>query len=495
MKHILLIIFTTTALLGYTQSAGNLDFDFNGNGIWNKSLATENDIVYQIATDNQNKIILAGNADSSSLGISLLTISRLNPDGSFDNSFSSDGIVKTIIDNKNFQVVKLLVQNDRKIIAVCGGNNELALVRLNANGSLDNTFSFDGKVVTNAITLPRTATLDKDGNIFVLGDKGVSGSDLVIAKFNSSGSLDVNFGTAGVKTTSLVFDVRAKSIFVDNDANIYVGGHYYSSQSGKLFLTRLTSSGNVDFNFIGSTGYSSVVFNQSAVMTDMQPSKNGGFIVLGQSSDGICLAKFAANGKLIAQFGNGGRAEYLFGLKSIYSTGLAEQPDGKILVGGHVFNTALESYFIAARFEENGAIDNSFGTNGYKLIAMSSKPMVEWPSSYATCLQADFRFLIAGTVGPPNGLNMTITRVLTGVVSDINELENVVKTRIFVANNIVTVHSPNESRLNLIDFTGRKLESFNLSSGTSQLNLGYLPDGIYFLKEGKETFKVVVSKY
>lgn len=495
MKHLLIVIFTTAALLCYTQIAGSLDLDFNGSGIWNKSIAIENDIAYQVATDNQNKIIVAGNADSSSLGISPLTIVRLNPDGSFDNSFSSDGIMKTIIDNKSFQVVKLLVQNDRKIIAVSIGNNELALVRLNANGSLDNTFSFDGKVVTNAITLPRTATLDKDGNIFVLGDKGVSGSDLVIAKFNSSGSLDVNFGNAGVKTISLVFDVRAKSIFVDTDANIYVGGHFYSSQSGKLFLTRLTPSGDIDFNFIGSTGYSSVAFNKSAVMTDMQPSKNGGYIVLGQSDDGICLAKFAANGKLIAQFGNGGRSEHLFGLKNIYATGLAEQPDGKILVGGHAFNAALESYFIAARFEENGAIDNSFGTSGYKLIAVNSKPKTEWPVSFATCLQADNRFLIAGTVGPPNGLNMTITRVLTGILSEINEPENALNTRIFVSNNIVTVYSPNSSNLNLIDFTGRIIESFNLSSGTSQHNLAYLRDGIYFLNDRNKSFKVIVTKY
>jgi uncharacterized delta-60 repeat protein len=94
---------------------------------------------------------------------------------------------------------------DYKIVAAghtstSGGNFNFALVRYNADGSLDTTFNTTGIVTTNFGQLDdiHDAVLQGDGKIVAVGSTFIGGKvELALARYSNDGSLDTSFGTAG----------------------------------------------------------------------------------------------------------------------------------------------------------------------------------------------------------------------------------------------------------------------------------------------------------
>jgi uncharacterized delta-60 repeat protein len=140
-------------------------------------------------------------------------VARFNADGSLDNSFSSDG--KTTIDFAGTYCFgnAMVLQPDGKILiagfAVDGldflNGYNFAVTRLNTNGSLDNTFSGDGKTTVDFAASADQANsmiLQADGKILVAGfaTEAVGGSNFAISRFDADGALDTSFSGDG-KTT------------------------------------------------------------------------------------------------------------------------------------------------------------------------------------------------------------------------------------------------------------------------------------------------------
>ena len=74
-------------------------------------------------------------------------ITRLDADGSFDTTFNFDGKVTVDFDGGADECVNVAIQADGKIVAVgisrgtgTGSTADFAVVRLDADGSLDPTF-------------------------------------------------------------------------------------------------------------------------------------------------------------------------------------------------------------------------------------------------------------------------------------------------------------------------------------------------------------------
>ena len=99
---------------------------------------------------------------------------RLNPDGSVDNSFDADGRRIDNIGIGNAVGEGVIVQPDGKILAVASSSTKgLALARFNADGSLDSSFDADGKI-THKLSAHQAAAhdvaLQSDGKIVLAGD-------------------------------------------------------------------------------------------------------------------------------------------------------------------------------------------------------------------------------------------------------------------------------------------------------------------------------------
>ena len=190
-------------------------------------------------------------------------------DGDLDATFDVDGRVTTdfiIGGTGSFNDARgVAIQTDGKIVVVgtvqiSGTNYNFGVTRYNPDGSLDTTFSDDGRLTTDFSTLHDSANgvaIQTDGKI-VAG--GVCSAYLYIcfARYNSDGSLDASFGSDGngkVSVTDYSFNyyLYCLSVALQDDGKIVAAG-YVRPQSGgptNFLVVQLNSNGRLDTSFDG----------------------------------------------------------------------------------------------------------------------------------------------------------------------------------------------------------------------------------------------------
>jgi uncharacterized delta-60 repeat protein len=131
--------------------------------------------------------------------------------------------------------------------------------------------------------------------------------------------------------------------------------------------------------------------------TDAILQPNGDIVVSG----GFGVARFLPTGKPDTTFGSGGQASAGFaGGES--RTGVALQPDGKILWVGSQANASFPPFgtfaFAVARFNANGTLDTTFGSGGHASVEFFAPPMQGAQEfADAVLVQPDGRILVAGS--------------------------------------------------------------------------------------------------
>jgi len=215
---------------------GSLDTTFGGGlgsvltSIFNN---TENDITTANAIDIQadGKIVVAGSGYSSIVDQTFFALTRHNTNGSIDSTFDTDGIVTTSIETSS-GASAISIQIDGKIV-VTGysenylGNMVFALSRYNTNGSLDTNFGTAGIVTTNLLNgIAIDISIQTDGKIVVAGYSSYNGPQSLfsITRYNTNGSLDNTFGNVGIVTTSIGVNSLARGIALQADGKIVVAG-------------------------------------------------------------------------------------------------------------------------------------------------------------------------------------------------------------------------------------------------------------------------------
>jgi uncharacterized delta-60 repeat protein len=271
------------------------------------------------------KILVAGTASGAGQDFAL---ARYNADGTFDTTFGSGtGKVKVDFFGGADQGQSVVVQQNGKIVVAgaattSAGVQEFALVRFNADGTLDATFGAGtGKVVTNfgsTLAPGQSATLQPDGKILVSGyavQATVTNYDFALARYNADGSLDTTFGNGtGRVMTDFTGGDDGQSVALQSDGKIVVSGY----AGGNFAVARYNSDGSLDTSFGAGTG---------KVTTDFFNS----FDIGGQT--------------------------------------MVIQGDGKIVVSGYVLYPSGGTYDIAlVRYNADGSLDSGFG--GSALITL-----------------------------------------------------------------------------------------------------------------------------
>ena len=151
-----------------------------------------------------------------------------------DLSFGGTGKVTTAFSIGNAAASNMVRQTDGKIVVVGTGSNgttdDILLARYNVDGSLDTAFSGDGKVITDSGLNEKgsSVALQSDGKIVVAGYH-FDGTQEVFAvwRYNANGSLDTSFSGDGKATTSFFaagFPCEATTVAVQSNDKIVVGG-------------------------------------------------------------------------------------------------------------------------------------------------------------------------------------------------------------------------------------------------------------------------------
>jgi uncharacterized delta-60 repeat protein len=375
-------------------SAGALDPTFGSGGLVT-TVPGSGGLPQAMAIQSNGDIVVAGWAKDPRTGLQDFSVARYNLDGTLDTTFGNGGIVLTPIGRINSTGNALAIQPDGKILV--GGYSsyygakqqvygEAALVRYNANGTLDSTF---GGSKTPGIALSTTAqpincmALEANGEIAAAGTNQV-------ALFTSRGSLDTSFGQGGVALLSGLSGLSVNAIAVQpTDGKIVTTGAAQAANGTRPdFLARLNPNGSLDSTF-GSGGYVSQQFSPVTPLSSwtatiahsllIQPDGKlvtAGFVQVSYNADGrqygLFLARLNSDGSPDLGFGSGG---------SVISTALdggqghagmvARQADGSLVVAG--VQDAGPGGLATSRYTASGQLDTTWGANGVSDVYVSGR--------------------------------------------------------------------------------------------------------------------------
>jgi len=303
--------------------------------------------------------------------------------GSLDTTFGNGGIVTTAFETiSNPNVVA--IQPDGKIV-VAGYDlytpgGVIAIARYNTDGSLDNSFGGDGKVITiiSGYDFANAVAIQADGKIVVTGATGGSGWDILVARYNSDGSLDTSFHGNGIVMTDTrsgtrIYEDIGYGVAIQTDGKIVISGSSFyldpdtlDSSDGNSVVARYNSDGSLDASFGRGGIVSTGTGNPFGFGMALQP--DGKIVVVGNSfeADGMEVVRYNANGSLDTPFGNNGKA--VSPASGGYGLNVALQADGKIVVVGSISHS-----FMIVRFSDSGSPDTSFGIGGVVTTAFGQQ--------------------------------------------------------------------------------------------------------------------------
>lgn len=348
---------------------GAADFSFGGgSGVINVDLGTRDNEADAVAILPDEKILVAC-SDSDKV-----VLLRLLPNGSLDPSFGTNGRVQYKGNNASALSKSMAVQPDGKIVIAgsnivsAGFSEDMLAIRFMPNGTLDNTFGTNGQVTVNFFGGSEQANaviLQADGKIVIGGFASTQTfKNLALVRLNSNGTLDAGFGVGGKKTFSPLnnnCDKEITQMAMANDGQVVAATTIRDSITlyDNMVALRFTNAGNLDASF-GINGIVNVPFSQQqSYGTCIAIQPNGQILLGGNLSDGLGhnffkAVRLSTDGNGNVDFGNG--KGYTLDI-DFYTNGsqnvcaIALDKNARIIMAGYASDPAHSnySYFAAVR--------------------------------------------------------------------------------------------------------------------------------------------------
>ncbi len=300
--------FARRSIVRYDPS-GAVDPSFNA------SLTTDG-AVTAIARQPDGKILVGGEFTSAN-GNPCNNLARFNDDGTFDNTFDAGlgPLRRTYFSPIN----SIKLQADGKILVggqfnKFNGSDKRSLVRLNQDGSVDQSFTLSGPDFDISFYGLRDLAVLADGKLLVTGNTMrilPSNFNKPIARLNVDGSLDTTFSTTSLGNFISTDGYR---VLVQPDGKILIVGFFQAIGASAKFAFRLNADGTTDASFIAVTGTSTII--------DAFLQPDGKVVYAGQNF----TRRLTSTGGFDMSFTSVSADNSV--------KGLVQQADGKILVGG-----------------------------------------------------------------------------------------------------------------------------------------------------------------
>ena len=380
---------------------GDLDYTFGIGGKAISPFVTTLSDAHGMTLQSDGKTVVVGGTSAGGGGSSDAIVLRYKSDGILDSTFSGDGMLSTDF-GASESYAGVAVQPDGKVVTV-GTNSTITniiLARYTSAGVLDNTFDGDGRATITlagktVVTASEVAVLS-DGKLLLAG---YVDSDIAILRVNSNGSLDTSFDADGYAVANLGMTARGFSMTLQADGKIVVAGDAYTNgnwNQAQAAVVRFNSNGSLDTTFDGDGMQTFTFGGTSQTLYSSTVQSDGRIVVAGGATSGgaddIAVARFNSNGSLDTTFGGDGKITVDVAGGSDGSSGVTMHPDGKkIYVAGYA-GTGGYSDAVVARINGNGSLDTSFSSDGIAIQDVRSQ------SDFAQSMvvQSDGKVVLAG---------------------------------------------------------------------------------------------------
>ncbi|MGH2724888.1 MAG: delta-60 repeat domain-containing protein [Actinomycetota bacterium] len=331
--------------------------------------------------------------------------------GDLDPAFGGNGKVTTNFPGGGDGASGVAIQEDGKIVAAGGAGGRFAVARYRKDGSLDPSFSGNGKVTTSFPGIREGAAavaIQEDGKIVAAGGMATgTGGRFALARYNTNGTLDPTFGGDGKVTANFTAGGDfAAGVAIQANGKIVAAGS--ANWNARFAVARYRKDGALDPAFSGN----------GKVTTNFTPGEDGAFSVavqadgqivaagfIGEGSDEprFALARYLPDGSLDPAFGGDGRVSTNFVDDALdVARGVAVQADGRIVAAGSAGEDSGNSRFGLARYEVDGALDPSFGGDG-RVTTNFIAGVDNFDLAEAVAIQANGNIVAAGRDGSPVG--------------------------------------------------------------------------------------------
>jgi uncharacterized delta-60 repeat protein len=421
---------------------GDIDTTFGTGGRVTTDFAGNFDFADGVLAQSNGKIVAVGYAHTETpFEASDFAVARYLANGDPDTSFSGDGRKRTDFDGFGDQATAVARQADGKLVVVgssdvAASDSRMAVVRYTTGGSLDTTFSGDGKVRTGFTGLGSSSASDvaiqPDGKIVVVGNgltgaphhrlrpaggPGV-GSDIAVARFKANGALDASFSGDGRVTTNVAgFDSATAVVVLPSGKIVVAGRSQTDGGEQRIVAVRYLPGGAPDPAFSGD----------GTVVVNLVPGEPEGAAGVGIRSDGrivigawanngvdgasgndLAAAVLSSGGALYLPFGGGdGKAFADFGADESPDE-MLRQDDGKLVyVATRPFVSGGDPQAIwVFRLTSGGAADGGFGVAGRAEVEFAGGA-----GGFAIDVDTEGRAVAAGRVGLGSAADFALTRL------------------------------------------------------------------------------------
>ncbi len=343
------------------KNNGSLDSTFGTNGIVITGNANTIDVVQKILVQTDGKIILIGHSvPMPGVEYTDYAVLRLLANGSPDPSFGTNGVTTFFftsgVDDYAYSGA---LQTDGKIVVggyvTSGFGGDFGVARLNTDGTLDNTFNGTGKQIidfSGGADVCFSIALQSDGKILATGyPSNGTVYQFGTVRLNTNGTIDNTYGTNGKATTSIgtLEDVATASA-IQSDNKLVVTGYSFSPQMKTLYATaRYNTNGTLDNTFGTGGMVTTAVDTNNNWGRAVVVQSDGKIIVAGQVTIGVNftqhfgLVRYNANGTLDNTFGTGGKVITQISPDISAPSALALQGNNKVIAGGiAAFNSQID---------------------------------------------------------------------------------------------------------------------------------------------------------
>ena len=297
------------------------------------------------------------------------------------------------------------LQADGKIVAAGGSGDTFALARYLSNGNLDTSFGTNGLVTTDFSSFldwGESIAIQPDGKILVAGQVYINRA-CGIARYNPNGSLDTSFGGDGKVATNFLENDGINALAIQLDGKIIALGYAFNNidvSTSDFTLARYNPDGSLDLSFDGDGKLTTDFFGLFDYATDIVLQPDGKILVTGHVGDitktNIGVVRYNSNGSLDVSFDGDGKAitGFVYGAAG---EAIELQADGKIVVAGRASNSR-SSDVAAVRYNANGSLDTDFGDDGLAITVFLGGSSI----GYDLDIQPDGKIVVVGTASFTN---------------------------------------------------------------------------------------------